>query len=87
MDLPLGFETNVTSADYVYSNLTDAHPDGPLVGRVKSLGNDLELSGGQWQRLAIARTFFRGAGDDSVRLMCFDEPSSALDPKAEFGES
>ena len=25
--------------------------------------------------------------NDHVRLLCFDEPSSALDPKAEFGES
>lgn len=38
----------------------------------------IELSKGQWQKIAIARTFFRDA--------CFyilDEPSSALDPKAE----
>lgn len=37
-----------------------------------------QLSGGQWQKIAIARTFFRDAS-----LYILDEPSSALDPIAE----
>ncbi len=37
-----------------------------------------DLSGGQWQRLALARTFFRDAP-----LVILDEPTSALDPRAE----
>ena len=37
-----------------------------------------EFSGGQWQRLAIARAWFRNAD-----VVVFDEPTSALDPKAE----
>ncbi|MCL2159288.1 MAG: ABC transporter ATP-binding protein/permease [Oscillospiraceae bacterium] len=37
-----------------------------------------ELSGGQWQKVAIARAFFRNAP-----FIILDEPSSALDPKAE----
>ena len=38
----------------------------------------LELSGGQWQKLAIARVFFSKAG-----MLIFDEPSSALDATSE----
>jgi ATP-binding cassette subfamily B protein len=37
-----------------------------------------ELSGGEWQKIALARTFFR-EGD----IIILDEPSAALDPEAE----
>ncbi|WP_449341794.1 ATP-binding cassette domain-containing protein [Streptomyces andamanensis] len=37
------------------------------------------LSGGQWQRLAVARAFLRPAPD----LLILDEPSSGLDAEAE----
>lgn len=37
-----------------------------------------ELSGGQWQRLALARSFYRDAP-----LVILDEPSASLDPRAE----
>ncbi len=36
------------------------------------------LSGGQWQRIAVARAFMRGP-----QLLILDEPTAALDPKAE----
>lgn len=39
----------------------------------------VDLSGGQWQRLALARAFFRDAD-----LLVLDEPTAALDPKAEL---
>lgn len=38
-----------------------------------------ELSGGQWQKIALARTFFK---TDS-KMIILDEPSAALDPQAE----
>ncbi len=37
------------------------------------------LSGGQWQRLALARLYFRDAS-----VLVFDEPTAALDARAEF---
>jgi ATP-binding cassette subfamily B protein len=39
------------------------------------------LSGGQWQRIALARAFLRRHCD----LMIFDEPSSGIDAEAEQG--
>jgi ATP-binding cassette subfamily B protein/ATP-binding cassette subfamily C protein len=38
-----------------------------------------ELSGGQWQRIAAARGFYRSAS-----LLIMDEPTAALDARAEY---
>ena len=38
-----------------------------------------ELSGGQWQKVALARAYMKDA-----RVMVLDEPTSALDAKAEY---
>ncbi|GAA2132894.1 ABC transporter ATP-binding protein [Kitasatospora kazusensis] len=40
-----------------------------------------ELSAGQWQRFAVARSFFRSTRNPG--LLILDEPTSALDPRAE----
>ncbi|KAH8822512.1 P-loop containing nucleoside triphosphate hydrolase protein [Flagelloscypha sp. PMI_526] len=45
------------------------------------------LSGGQMQRIAIAKTFMRSLSSrptENVGLLLFDEPSAALDPVAEY---
>ena len=46
----------------------------------KQLEGGVELSEGQWQRIAIARSLMRLS---SVDLLIFDEPTAALDPKTE----
>ncbi len=46
----------------------------------KQLEGGVDLSGGQWQRIAIARSLVRLA---SAELLIFDEPTAALDPKTE----
>jgi ATP-binding cassette, subfamily B, bacterial len=54
-------------------------PDGyeTRLGRQFQDGHDLSI--GQWQRLSLARAFFRGGG-----FLVLDEPTAALDPKAEY---
>lgn len=47
------------------------------IGDFAQKGND--LSGGQWQKLAITRALWR----DKARIMVLDEPTAALDPIAE----
>ncbi len=39
----------------------------------------VELSGGQWQKIALARAYMRDA-----QLMILDEPTAALDARAEY---
>ncbi|MEI7653205.1 MAG: ABC transporter ATP-binding protein [bacterium] len=54
-------------------------PEGvdQMVGKMFAKGVD--LSGGQWQKLALARAFFRDAP-----LLILDEPTSSIDAKAEY---
>ncbi|MFC6666983.1 ATP-binding cassette domain-containing protein [Deinococcus radiopugnans] len=60
------------------AEFVDELPEGlntPL-GRLFQGGR--QLSGGQWQRLALARLYFRDAS-----VLVFDEPTAALDARAE----
>lgn len=46
---------------------------------------DIALSGGQTQKIAVARAMMRATSkDDRIGLLMFDEPSSAMDPIAEY---
>jgi ATP-binding cassette subfamily B protein len=63
--LPRGYDTLLT-------RMFHADQDDPTTG--------VTLSGGQWQRLALARAFLREERD----LMILDEPSAGLDAEAEY---
>lgn len=62
-------------ADPILSSLPDGYHT-PL-GKWNKGGQ--ELSGGQWQKIALSRAFMR----KDAQVLVLDEPSSALDPEAE----
>ncbi|TWP50702.1 ABC transporter ATP-binding protein [Lentzea tibetensis] len=64
--LPRGYDTLLSRIFF-----SESDKDNPDTGIV--------LSGGQWQRLALARALLRGERD----LLVLDEPSSGLDARAE----
>ena len=55
-----------------------AVPDGYGTLLTREFSGGTELSGGQWQRVAVSRGFMREAP-----LIVLDEPTAALDPRAE----
>jgi ATP-binding cassette, subfamily B, bacterial len=63
-----------SGADAVVSRLPAGYDT--MLGRW--FQNGQELSAGEWQRVAMARAFWREA-----RILVLDEPSSSLDPLAE----
>ncbi|MDR0572132.1 MAG: ABC transporter ATP-binding protein/permease [Rickettsiales bacterium] len=48
-----------------------------------SIKDGIELSGGQWQKLAITRIILDIMKNDKLKLIIFDEPTAALDPHSE----
>lgn len=61
------------------SSLLDRFPNGwrQMLGRRFEGG--LNLSGGEWQKIALARAYIRDA-----QLLILDEPTAALDARAEY---
>jgi ATP-binding cassette subfamily B protein len=59
--------------------LVDSLPEGldTRLGELMERGR--QLSGGEWQKIALARAFFR----TSARILILDEPTASLDARAE----
>jgi len=64
-----------SGADVVIEKLPETYDS--ILGKQFEHGH--QLSGGEWQKIALARAFMRDA-----QLLILDEPTSALDPQAEY---
>ena len=62
-------------ADVMVERLPEKY--NQMLGR--RFANGIELSGGEWQKIALARAYMRDA-----QLLILDEPTSALDARAEY---
>jgi ATP-binding cassette subfamily B protein len=58
--------------------LVKALPDKEDTLLGKHMKNGIDLSGGEWQKIAISRSMYKGSP-----VMILDEPTAALDPTAE----
>jgi ABC-type multidrug transport system fused ATPase/permease subunit len=86
-NIAVGDISNIDHRDSVYRAAKLADADGFIseledgydteVGALKKQG--VNFSGGQWQKIALARALVR----EEARLMILDEPTAALDPIAE----
>jgi ATP-binding cassette subfamily B protein len=64
-----------SQADEVIAKLPGGYQQ--MIGR--RFKNGVELSGGEWQKIAIARAYMRDAA-----VLILDEPTAALDARSEF---
>lgn len=69
----------VASEKSLASSLLARFPQGykQMLGR--RFDNGLDLSGGEWQKVALGRAYMRNA-----QLLILDEPTAALDARAEY---
>ncbi|CAE6425375.1 unnamed protein product [Rhizoctonia solani] len=80
--LPLKFETNVEPMTTGFASWGGGGNHADQYKSISDTEKPTKLSGGEWQRLALSRTFMKNS--DAIRLLCYDEPSASLDPKAEY---
>ncbi|MFF2423320.1 ABC transporter ATP-binding protein [Streptomyces mirabilis] len=59
-------------------------PDGLRSLLARMFRGAIELSGGEWQKVGLARTHWRSSTSQADSVLIVDEPTSALDPEAEI---
>ncbi|KAM0751915.1 P-loop containing nucleoside triphosphate hydrolase protein [Meredithblackwellia eburnea MCA 4105] len=82
--LPDGYSTNLDTPPIGFGKLKNKMGQSLQDRARRKEGEkhrEVQLSGGQWNRLALSRTMMRA---QKVDLLVFDEPSASLDPKAEY---
>lgn len=73
------------SVDYAGAGPVIARlPDGMRSLLARIFRGAVELSGGEWQKVGLARTHWRSATSEADGILIVDEPTSALDPEAEI---
>ncbi len=75
---PAGPEIEAAARDAGALDFLSAYPDGLDTRLGRMFGEGREPSGGEWQRIALARAFCRDAA-----IVVLDEPTSAMDARAE----
>ena len=87
-NIGLGNVSEITNRDAIVSasrqagsdEMISALPDGYETALGKWFDAGVNLSGGEWQKVALARAFMR----DDAKVLLLDEPTSALDAQAEY---
>lgn len=82
---PAGHEDLQPSVDYAGAAPVIAKlPHGLRSLLARMFRGASELSGGEWQKIGLARTHWRTETSHSDSVLIVDEPTSALDPEAEI---
>ncbi|GHH42817.1 ATP-binding cassette subfamily B protein [Streptomyces candidus] len=82
---PASSEDLRPSVDYAGAGpVVDKLPDGLQSLLARMFRGAIELSGGEWQKVGLARTHWRSTTSRADSVLIVDEPTSALDPRAEI---
>jgi ATP-binding cassette subfamily B protein len=78
-DLPIPPEITSAAESSLAASLLTRMPNGYRQMLGYRFDNSVQLSGGEWQKIALARAYMRNA-----QLLILDEPTAALDARAEY---
>lgn len=84
-DQDAGHEELQPSVDYAgAASVIDKLPHGLRSLLARMFRGASEISGGEWQKIGLARTHWRSSTSVADSVLIVDEPTSALDPEAEI---
>ncbi|MFG3136579.1 ATP-binding cassette domain-containing protein [Streptomyces sp. NPDC048211] len=92
MNIRIGRPAHIASLEELQPSV-DYAGAGPIVAKLpdglqsllaRMFRGAIELSGGEWQKVGLARTHWRSSTSQADSVLIVDEPTSALDPEAEI---